>query len=207
MDPPLIALSERRAVALAGVSTRRLRSWDELALVSPGITRALSPRAQVRLYTFQDLVELLVVAELVRRDFHTRTIRRVVERLRHEYDRPLRQLVFATAGGEIYFQHSDGEWEGDRAKDQIVLESVIIDLDVVRARIQQDTKRRSEDSGRVERRRKVHGSKPVFAGTRIPVESVQRYLRLGYEVKEILAAYPELTAEDVEAARQDLVVA
>jgi len=207
MDPSLIALSERQAAALAGVSTRRLRSWDEMALVSPGIIRTLSPRAQVRLYPFQDLVELLVVAELARRDFHTRTIRRVVERLRHEYDRPLRQLVFATAGGEIYFQHPDGEWEGDRAKDQIVLESVIIDLDVVRARTQQDTKRRSEDSGRVERRRKVHGSKPVFAGTRIPVESVQRYLGQGYDVNEILAGGPELTAEDVAAAQQDLVVA
>jgi uncharacterized protein (DUF433 family) len=178
-----------------------------MRLVSPGITRALSPRSQVRLYVFQDLVELLVVAELVRRDFHTRNIRRVVERLRREYDRPLRQLVFATAGGEIYFQHPDGEWEGDRAKDQIVLQSVIIDLDVVRARIQQDTERRSEDSGRLERRRKVHGSKPVFAGTRIPVESVRRYLRQGYDIPEILAAYPELTAEDVEAARQHMGVA
>jgi uncharacterized protein (DUF433 family) len=178
-----------------------------MTLVSPSITRALSPRAQVRLYTFQDLVELLVVAELIRRGFHSRTIRRVVERLRREYHRPLRQLVFATADGEIYFQHPDGEWEGDQAKDQIVLQSVIIDLDVVRARIQQDTKRRSEDSGRVERRRKVHGSKPVFAGTRIPIASVQRYLRQGYAVNEILAAYPELTPADVEAARQDLVVA
>ena len=141
------------------------------------------------------------------RDFHIRNIRRVVERLRREYDRPLHQLVFATSGGEIYFQHPDGEWEGDQAKDQIVLQSVIIDLDVVRARIQQDTKRRSEDSGRVERRRKVHGSKQVFAGTRIPVESVQRYLIQGYDATEILAAYPELTVEDVEAARRDLVVA
>jgi uncharacterized protein (DUF433 family) len=80
-------------------------------------------------------------------------------------------------------------------------------LDVVRARIQQDTKRRGEDSGRVERRRKVHGSKPVFAGTRIPVASVQHYLRQGCAVNEILAAYPELTPADVAAARQDLVVA
>jgi uncharacterized protein (DUF433 family) len=28
-----------------------------------------------------------------------------------------------------------------------------------------------------------------------------------YDVNEVLAAYPELTAADVEAARQDLVVA
>jgi len=45
------------------------------------------------------------------------------------------------------------------------------------------------------------GSKPIFAGTRIPVETVQRYLDAGCDTETILAEYPSLTVADVEAAR------
>jgi uncharacterized protein (DUF433 family) len=54
----------------------------------------------------------------------------------------------------------------------------------------------------VDRRRGVHASAPVFAGTRIRVATVQRYLRHGYDTGAILAAFPDLRREDVEAARR-----
>ncbi len=42
-------------------------------------------------------------------------IRRLVRHLRsRDYAAPLRELTFATVGREIYFQHPDGSWEGDR---------------------------------------------------------------------------------------------
>jgi hypothetical protein len=54
----------------------------------------------------------------------------------------------------------------------------------------------------------VHGSEAGLRWrARIPVATVQRHLRQGCAVNEILAAYPELTPADVEAARQDRVVA
>ena len=45
---------------------------------------------------------------------------------------------------------------------------------------------------RVEKRRGVHASAPVFAGTRIRVATVQRYLQQGYETSAILEAFPDL---------------
>ena len=52
------------------------------------------------------------------------------------------------------------------------------------------------------RRRGVQRSKPVFAGTRIPVAAVQRYLDAGYDTAAIIREYPSLTPEDVETARR-----
>jgi uncharacterized protein (DUF433 family) len=53
----------------------------------------------------------------------------------------------------------------------------------------------------VVRRRGVHGSTPIFAGTRIPVATVQRYLEVGYDTEAIIAEYPSLTPADIETAR------
>lgn len=57
-------------------------------------------------------------------------------------------------------------------------------------------------AGRVERRRGAMGSKPVLAGTRVPVDTVRRYLEAGRTVDQVLESFPTLTAADVEAVRQ-----
>jgi uncharacterized protein (DUF433 family) len=44
----------------------------------------------------------------------------------------------------------------------------------------------------------------VFAGTRIRVATVQRYLRQGYRTEAILEALPDLSVADVEEARRQL---
>ena len=56
-------------------------------------------------------------------------------------------------------------------------------------------------AGRVVRRRGVHASAPIFAGTRIPVATVQRYLEAGDGTEAIIAEYPSLTPADIETAR------
>lgn len=42
--------------------------------------------------------------------------------------------------------------------------------------------------------------KPVIRGTRIPVERVIAHLAANPDLDDLLAAYPELTREDVQAA-------
>lgn len=46
------------------------------------------------------------------------------------------------------------------------------------------------------KKRGVHASAPVFAGTRIRVSIVQEYLRHGCDTDAILGAFPDLTAAD-----------
>jgi DNA-binding transcriptional MerR regulator len=204
----LIAFPDAKAARLARVSVRRLRYWEETQLVKPSIRRQLSARNTVRLYSFQDLLALLVVAELrTERDMSLQHIRRVVSHLQSRgYEAPLRELRFATVGREIYFQHPDGTWEGDLSPDQVILEKVLR-LDPLRARISRATERETQEAGRVERNRGVHASAPVFAGTRIRVSTVQDYLLHGYDTAAILAAFPDLKAADVDEARRLLAPA
>lgn len=204
----LIAFPDTRARRLAGVSVHRLRYWEETGLVVPSIRRQLSTRNIVRLYSFQDLLSLLVVAELrTERGMSLQHIRRVVEHLRSRgYAEPLRELRFATLGGQIYFQHPDGTWEGDLRPDQIVL-ATILHLDSLRSRIRSAAERPAADAGRVGTHRGVHASAPSFEGTRIRVSTVQDYLRNGYDTAAILRAFPDLRDADVDEANRRLVSA
>ena len=204
----VLAFPDTQARRLAGVSMRRLRYWEEVGLVVPSIKRRLSEHNTVRLYSYQDLLALLVVSALrTERNMSLQKIRRVVTHLRSRgYQAPLRELKFATVGREIYFQHPDGKWEGDLRPDQIVIFEVIL-LDPLRLRIDKAAARPAEEAGRVEKRRGVHASAPVFAGTRIRVATVQRYLQQGYETEAILEAFPDLSVADVKEARRQLAVA
>jgi DNA-binding transcriptional MerR regulator len=185
----------------------RLRYWEQVGLVVPSIKRRLSPHNTVRLYSFQDLLALLVVSELrTERDMSLQRIRRLVAHLLRDYAAPLRELRFATVGREIYFQHADGTWEGDLRPDQIILEQTIR-LEPLRARIESAARRSAQDAGQVVKRRGVHASAPVFAGTRIRVSTVQDYLRHGYQTEAILEAFPDLKPADVDEARRLLAVA
>ncbi|MGH3540894.1 MAG: DUF433 domain-containing protein [Mycobacterium sp.] len=62
---------------------------------------------------------------------------------------------------------------------------------------------RSEEGlvGKIERRPGAMGGKPLLAGTRVPVETVRRYLAAGRSVDDILEGFPILTVDDVEAVR------
>ena len=201
----VLAFPDAQARQLAGVSMRRLRYWEQVGLVVPSIKRRLSEHNTVRLYSYQDLLALLVVGALrTERDMSLQKIRRIVKHLRSRgYQAPLRELKFATVGREIYFQHPDGSWEGDLRPDQVVIYEVIL-LDPLRLRIDRAAGRSADDAGRVEKRRGVHASAPVFAGTRIRVATVQRYLQQGYQTDAILQAFPDLKVEDVDEARRQL---
>ena len=54
-----LAVSDKQAVKLAGISMRQLRYWEQVGLIVPSISEQISPRNTVRLYSFQDLLELL----------------------------------------------------------------------------------------------------------------------------------------------------
>ena len=60
---------------------------------------------------------------------------------------------------------------------------------------------RHREPGRVVKRRRVHASKPTFAGTRVPVSAVEAFLREGASDEDILAAYPQLTSTDIAVVR------
>jgi len=197
-----LAVTRPAAARIAGLTERQVDYWAGTGLVEPAVDTHLSPGRRVRLYSFIDLLALLVAAELKNRKVSLQHIRAIVAHLRSRgYPSPLTQLTFATVGREVYFMHEDGSWEGDLRPDQVVIHEVL-NLSLLRSRITAGTRRDSALSGKVERRRGVMGSKPVLAGTRVPVETVKRYLDAGRTVEQILQSFPALTAEDVETVRR-----
>ena len=48
---------------------------------------------------------------------------------------------------------------------------------------------------------KIMSGKPVIRGTRIPVETILRWLGKGTTVDELLTEYPTLKREDIHAAQ------
>lgn len=52
---------------------------------------------------------------------------------------------------------------------------------------------------RIVRKPGILGGKPVIEGTRVPVELVLQYLANDPDIKNLFAAFPHLTREDVQA--------
>lgn len=195
------AVSDKRAAEIAGISRQRLRYWENTDLITPDVERKISPRNVVRLYSLARLVELAVAAELRHQGVSLQQIRRILAYLRDQgYEAPLRELRFARSGQRVLFQHPDGTWEESGRPFQGLIVQVI-NLEEIRHRMRERLGRREADAGIIEKRRKVQASKPVFRGTRIPVEVVRGYLEAGKSTEEILAAFPHLTEEDIEAAK------
>ncbi len=56
------------------------------------------------------------------------------------------------------------------------------------------------DLSRIESRPEVCSGKPVIRGTRVMVRNVLSLLKAGKSVDQVLASYPSLRREDVDAA-------
>lgn len=205
MDADLLAaVSDRRAAEIAAISRQRLRYWVKTDLIEPDVEREVSPRNVVRLYSLPRVVELVVASALRHQGVSLQHIRRIIQYLRDQgYEAPLREVRFALSGDRVLFQHADGRWEESRHPYQGVMWQVV-DLEEIRTRVRDRLLRSADDSGVIEKRRKVQASKPVFRGTRVPVDAVKRYLEAGKSHDEIVAAFPSLTEEDIEAAKAQL---
>jgi DNA-binding transcriptional MerR regulator len=194
------AFTADKVTKLTGLSRRQLQYWDEQRFLSPSVS-SRGGRGKMRLYSFRDLVSLRAAAALRRDGISLQQIRRVVEHLQGlDYREPLAELRCWSAGdGKLYFAEAGTVRQG-RRPDQTLVEVTVPVPAIVgaleQAIVQLDTRR----VGSIERRRGALGSKPVIAGTRIPVSSIRRLAADGADVNEILALYPDLTTADVAAA-------
>jgi uncharacterized protein (DUF433 family) len=206
VDERLLAVTRDTAAKIARLSPRQVDYWAKTDLVPASIDADVSAHRHVRLYGFLDLLALAVAAELKQCGVSLQHIRQIVRHLKARgYDRPLTQLRYATVGRQVYFQSEDGTWEGGVRPDQIVLHEVL-NLQLIRDRIAEGIHRDRAQEGRTERRRGALGGKPVLAGTRIPVDTVRRYILAGRSNADVLEAYPDLAEADIEAVRRGMAV-
>lgn len=193
-----LAFTTHEAERLAGLTPRRLQYWDETGFIRPSVA-ARRGRGSPRLYSFQDLVQLRIAAQL-RDRLSLQALRRLKAAL--DVDAPFAEVRFAvTTGGETVYLAQEGAPEAARAPGQIV-ETFHVPLEEIRA----DLRRRVADLrsrhhvGEIVRTRGVLGSQPTIVGTRITPQAIVDMLDNGWDRARIVDEFPDLVPADVDAA-------
>jgi uncharacterized protein (DUF433 family) len=199
------AFSEEQIARLTGLSRAQLRAWNRRGFIRPEYRVGEDARKPFTyIYSFRDLLKL-----------------RVLNQLRNVYQVPMKELVrvereLSDLGDDkwtkqrlwvhnrrVVFEEPESLRKREISTKQFVAE---IPLEVVTSDAREDIRRLNRrdagDVGKVLRKRHLHSSEPVFAGTRIPVAAVVGYLEAGFEDAEILRRLPDLEPGDIEAARE-----
>jgi uncharacterized protein (DUF433 family) len=195
---------------VTGISRRRLNYWLDHGIISADIDAAKG-RGHVRLWSFDNLLEVRVALWL-RDRVSLQLLTKIVKSLRRRgYETPLATLVLAVvephaarATSRVIFQDETGQWE-EALSGQLVMElslPVGAMRDQLAKALERDQRKRRK-AGQIERQRGRLGSVPVFAGTRIPVSVVERLHKAGWSDQRILTEYPDLKPGDVRAALRE----
>jgi uncharacterized protein (DUF433 family) len=193
-----LAFTTHESERLTGLTPRRLQYWDETGFITPSVA-ARRGRGSPRLYSFQDLVQLRIAAQL-RDRLSLQALRRLKAAL--DVDAPFAEVRFAvTTGGETVYLVKEGAPEAARTPGQIV-ETFQVPLEEIRA----DLRRRVADLrsrdrvGEIVRTRGVLGSQPTIVGTRITPQAIVDMLDNGWDRARIMDEFPDLVPADVDAA-------
>ncbi|MBU0609635.1 MAG: MerR family transcriptional regulator, partial [Armatimonadetes bacterium] len=105
-----------------GIALSALHYWDRTNLIKPSV-RAAAGRGTKRLYSFRDVVQLLVVSRMRGIGLSLQRIRRCLQYLRKhfpEIEAPLAELSLVTDGETVFLLTDDPEQLLDVVKQQFV---------------------------------------------------------------------------------------
>jgi uncharacterized protein (DUF433 family)/DNA-binding transcriptional MerR regulator len=197
------AFSEEDVARLTGVSIRQLRYWDTKGFFKPSLADENRRLAHSRVYTFRDVVCLKVLNEI--RNHHEVPLPRLQEakvKLAHLGEDMWAKVTFYILKRSVVVVNPETERKEDVITGQVVLEIPlpVVGGDMEKAVRALRTSRDANTIGKIHRRRGTAASKPVIAGTRIPVKSIKAFAKAGYSIDQIREQYPILTVADIEAA-------
>lgn len=193
------AFTEEQTARLTGASRRQLQSWDDSGFYHPSIAAG-----QRRVYSFRDLLNLRVIVTL-RRDLgiSLQHLRDVGRKLREIADADWAGVILYVLNRRVVFDNPltrqrEEVVDGQGVFVNLPLRAVRSDME---AAVHREFARDPERRGQIEKVRRVVGSEPVIAGTRVMVRSVLAFIEEGYDDDAIIAEYPSLTPEDIAAVR------
>lgn len=158
VDASVFMATRDRAAVLAEVRPARLDYWAARGLVLPSVNERLTPGRAIKLYSYLELLAVLIVAELRRRGVSLQRIRAVVDRVQARgVENPLTEIRYAVVGHRLYLQDEGGDWEDGQVPGRGVVPQVL-DLRPLQARIRASLVRPKRTLGVVERRRGTLGS-------------------------------------------------
>jgi len=197
------AFTEEQVAKLVGISVGRLRYWDKTDFFRPEFAYEERRDAYSRIYSYLDLVSLKVIARL-RRRVPLQRLRIVKERLREFSPDLWRGITLWVHGNNVAFVHPNTGQPEEVVSGQKLMKLPLSDtLDDLDAGVQLLLRRDETLVGRLVQHRRIMHNRPVIAGTRIPVAAIRSFHEAGYSVDKIIAEYPSLTAQDVQAALAD----
>jgi uncharacterized protein (DUF433 family) len=196
------AFTEDQVVRLTGVSRRQLRYWATDEFFIPSIKMEDEELADLRLYSFRDLLCLKIINS-IRNESKVSfpELRKTKRRLAHLGEDMWAKTTLYVHRKKIVFDNPDTGQKEEASTGQGVLE---IPLQVVSGKMEEAVRamrqRGGEVAGKIEQKRGVAQNQPVIAGTKIPVRSIQAFHTAGYSIEEIQKQYPSLNADDIAAA-------
>ena len=124
-----MAFNVHVARQVAGLTLRQVRYWDQKGLVKPSV-QAATGRGSRRLYSFEDLVELRIVARLRSSGISLQKIARVIGYVRTNLavrEKGLRAIRLLTDGGTVFVRSDDRERWADALRGGQVVWLVPVD--------------------------------------------------------------------------------
>jgi len=196
------AFTEDQVVRLTAVSRRQLRYWATDGFFVPTIKMEDEEFAQLRLYSFRDLLCLKVISTIRnKRKVSFPELRKAKARLADFGDDMWAKTTLYVHRKKIVFDNPVTGQKEEASTGQGVLE---IPLQVVSGDMEEAVRamrRRSDKSiGKIEQKRGIAQNQPVIAGTKIPVRIIQAFHKAGYSIQAIQKQYPSLNREDIAAA-------
>lgn len=206
VDDRLLSFTEQQVADLAQIRRGQVKDWVDRGVVEPKLDRQFWSERTMRLYGLQAAVEVCMVAQIRRDRVPLQQTRRVLRELRSRGFMELDSIQFGydPKGRELFWRQPNADfWEGGHRPGQGVEVRTIIDFRELRDRVRQSVGRPAKDVGKIVKVRGVQASAPVFAGTRIPVSTVESWIGAGASDRRILDAYPLLEQGDIDAARRE----
>lgn len=198
-DVVVQAFSVPEALRLTGLTPRRLMYWDDTGFIQPTIAPRRGRRP--RLYSFRDIVQLRVAAQL-RDTLSLQALRRLKKALDAMYETPFASVSFGVLPDyQVVYLGPAGLHEDARRPGQIIT-TFDVPLQEIRVELVQriERLRARRGVGQVERQRGVLGSRPTIAGTRVRPQTIRRLVADGWSRSRILDEYPDLRGKDISAA-------
>lgn len=198
------AFSLEQTARLTGISSGQLLNWDRTGFFTPSLASHNRREVFSRVYSFNDLSSLKVIATLRNETKvslqHLREVGRKLSRLG---ENSWTRITLFVLNKKVVFHNPDTDTKEEIVSGQAILD---IPLQVVRSNMQRavdaDRVRSEKQLGQTEQRKFLSHSQIVIAGTRIPVKSVVAFIDAGYSNAMIIEEYPSLTVEDIEAVRR-----
>ncbi len=131
-----IAFNNKFVSSLTGASVRQLSNWDKIGLIKPSVQESCG-RGTLRLYSFEDIVEVRTVMFLKNKNISLQKIKIAVDYLKDElkYKRPLKEAKLITDGNEIIITTEDvnsvySRWVSASQYGQIIFDLTVVPLGI-----------------------------------------------------------------------------